>query len=499
MGAPSNVSALSAGEKIFFAVFAGALVLAVFAFEFVRPYLYLAPDSFTYFTMARQFHDTGLLFSYSGIDHTTGVHPGYYFFLMLLYPLFGHALPAWSFFINGLVLLAGIIVLSRAAGTVPAALVLLAAMTPYGVSLTNNGMESSLLFLGLSLFAAFFLRNPDAWSAGIDSRPTQAFLLGLILGGIVFSRLDAFFLVLGLYAVLFFKSGYASGWRVSWVQKMTRTFFFISLPLAAVLLIVFSMNFHYGGSILPVSGHLKSSFPSVSPGWFQNLLHLKTFALSVVVLGLYLLREFLKRRYLGILIPTLFLASLGLYLYNAFFVSDIGAWYGTLPFFSLSFVGALWLAEYIPRVTDFFRIHSSIFLPALFTVLCIAVVWAHVSFAGPNWISPHEDAARFLAAKAETGEAAGELKDGVFAFYASMPVYNLTGLANNAGYIDALRSGNISGYFEARRIRYVVGGTFGSGVQVSGSRIDFSACSDPIYDTGIVRIYGTASCFSGRL
>ena len=54
---------------------------------------YLAPDSFTYFDLVKQFWEHGVLYSYTGLEHTIGIHPGWYFLLLPLYPLAGSGLP----------------------------------------------------------------------------------------------------------------------------------------------------------------------------------------------------------------------------------------------------------------------------------------------------------------------------------------------------------------------------------------------------------------------
>lgn len=442
----------------------GIFSLCVIALEMARPYLYLAPDSFTYFVMARHAWDAHMLYSYSGIDHTTGIHPGFYFLLIPLYPLFGIALPQWSLAIGMLLVIGGIYALYRSGGIVLAALMLLLALTPYGASVSNNGMESSLLFFALSLLGAFFLagkRNP--------------FLLGCIMALAVFARLDTVFLAAALYLVLFF-----NGWTI-------RELFRASIPLVCMLLFVFFLDYHYGGSLLPLSGKIKSSFPHLSAHWFETLVSLKGFLLSLIVSGSYILWRVWKRKSVGILTPAVFLATAALYLYNGLFVSDIGAWYGTLPFFALAFVLGISGKETIALHWRFRNVGLAI--------IAGTILWSHAALSGPDWITPHEDAASYLSAHAhaQAGEAAGELKDGVFGFYASLPVYNLTGLANNQSYADALRNGTLDTYLKERNIAYIAGGSFGSGVQVPGARQGFS-CMRPFFDEGAAALFHTADC-----
>lgn len=450
----------------FFIFVSLALFIIVLGFEVVYPYHYLAPDSFTYFRMAREVWERGLLFSYSGIDHTTGVHPGFYLLLIPFYGLLGTALSQWSFVIGGACLALGLYSLYRALGGAVALTVLLLMLTPFGVSLTNNGMESSLLFLALSLVVWALVKGARPW------------MLGLVLGLAVLARLDTVFLAAAVYGV----------WVLRDIRVPLKTARAVAVSLApfiAILAIIIFMNVHYGGSIIPISGDLKSSFPHPAADWLSRLIHLKVFILSLVVTGAYLAWGWWKHRTMNTLVAAFFLGVGALWLYNGLFVSDIGAWYGALPFFALALT--------ISLVTQELSLKPMI-ATACVGVSAVLIIYLHVTMSGEDWVTPHQVAAEFLTTHSVPADAVGELKDGVFGFYSPMPVYSLTGLASNAEYVEALQSGTIAQYLKAHHIEYIVGGTFGSGVQVPGAAHTFDECSNPVYDTGIVEIFKTADC-----
>ena len=482
----------------------GLLAGVVLALEFTHPFRYLAPDSFTYFTMARQVYDSGLLFSYSGVDHTTGIHPGFYFFLIPFYPLFMLALPAWTFVLGAIVLAYSMFLLYRAFGLTVASVVALFMLTPYGVSLTNNGMESSLVVLGLSLFAYYVTR------CALSLTRKQALILGCLFGLIVFVRLDLIFVVMSFYMLYALSHGIAGGWNKETLKRVVRDLSFVSLSFGAIFFATLLLYIAYGGSPIPISGALKSSFPHLSSEWMLNLFRLKIFVASGVLVGGYLLSNYLRHRPFEIFVPTLFFASLALYFYNALFASGMGAWYGTLPFFAATLVAGLLLREIKPTRT-------LIAVPAFVLLLVFYIAHSHFTLSREDWVTPHRDAAAYLDEYASEGDAAlgsqeplakaalgkpkpmakaaGELKDGVFAFYSKRPTYSLTGLANDQEYVDAVRGGVLAEYFEKKHIAYVVGGSFYSGVQVSGyEELFIRDCKEPFYDTGIVTIFHTADC-----
>jgi len=429
-----------------------------------HPYAYLAADSFTYFTLVRQVYDSHLLFSYSGLDHTTGIHPGFYFLLIPVYLIAGINLPSWSLVIGSVLILAASGLIYLTYGPAPAVGFWLLLLTPYGITLTNNGMESALVIFILSLLT-YLLSRPSP----------PPLLLGLILGLGVAARLDLIFLGAAFYSWFLIKRLF------SW-----RSFGLVSLGFGLPLIIIAGLNLYFGGSIMPVSGALKSSFPGLTADWLANLWRLKIFLIATLIMCGYLIHRYLiKVGSPELIIPILGMAVIGLYVYNALFMAGIGAWYGVLPVFTIAIIISLLLRDMSPLRR---------WLSSLVAIAAIVIIVSHFYFAAQktDWISPHQIAAAWLLERARSGEAAGELKDGVFAFYAKLPVYSLTGLANNHDYGAAIRRGELPAYLAARNINYVVG--FDSGVQVPGGEQLFRSCREAIYEDEWVTIYPVRTC-----
>ncbi len=469
----------------------GILITAVLFMQILHPSHYLAGDSFTYFNMVRVFHDTGLLYSYSGIDHATGVHPGYYFFLIPLYLVFGLSIPVWSFIFNGLLLAGGLYLCYRVFGLMTATVMLLLVGVAQGSASTNNGMESSLLFLTLSATAYLLSRI-----AGELPTTRQSLALGFFLGAAVFIRLDTVFFVV---TTLFFLTWYGLYTHLNRVQikKLAWSLACIGIPLFVWMLLIFAINLHYDGTLVPLSGKLKSSFPHLSQEsfTFPTLWLLKVFIVSIVVGGMYLLWRACTHRQWGILLPALVSSSIILFLYNALFVLGIGAWYGALPFFALALTAGLFARDVFSSLSLFVFRSSRSLVFGFFCVLALGTVLvtaSHFARQEKDWLDPYKEAVAFLTEHALPGETAGEFMDGVFAFYSvKVPVYSLTGLGNNKEYVEALRSGTLGQYLKEKNIRYILSG--GSGIQVPGAT-QFLDCSHAIYDRVDVKIYATDNC-----
>ncbi len=453
---------------------------------------YLAPDSFTYFTMVRKLFETGQWFSFSGLDHTTGIHMGYYFLLIPFYPLFQLDIPAGSFLINTLLLLGGCAFLYRGFGLSTALLAFLGMLTPYGASASINGMESSLAFFSLCLFAVFFRQALNTQHV----TRKQAVKLGSIFGLMILARLDLILLVGGALSVLTwqrFRQKKLS--KADW-KNIIRELSLILLPFIGIFAGMAFINLFFGGSILPISGKLKSSFPVPVVNWMHQLSHLKLFIGAIILLGSFLIKNILQKQKMDGLVLTLLFGTTALWIYNGIFASGIGAWYGTLPLFAALYILGQ-LAQDILHTSGFFqRIHPAIIHLGT-VIMCAAIAWSHLSLTAlEDWVTPHQEAAQFLNQYAKPGEAGAELKDGVYAFYSTIPVYSLTGLANNESYAQAARTNNYATYFTDRSIRYVIEGSRSSGIQVPNAPNPFYQCKQTLYDQGIVTIFAATSCFN---
>lgn len=455
-------------------------------------YRYLAGDSFTYFAMVRKFHETGTWFSYSGVDHTMGIHLGYYFLTIPLYALVGIAIPTYAFVLNLVLILLGIGFLVRAFGRTVGLIAFFGSLSTYGGVILNNGLESSLVFCTLSLFVWFVQSHVGSVRLSLQ----RSMLLGGLLGLLILARLDLIFLVMAFYVVFAWQRLKVFGRSATALKQTVTECIFIGLGFGIVFLLLACLNQKFNGSIVPISGRLKSSFPHPRAEAIVHLGQLKIFMAAAILLGCALLKNIVKKQSIPFFLPVLFLGSCALWIYNGVFASGIGAWYGVLPFFSVLILIGMAIEQgstSVAMTPSFQRwvVSGMVFL------LSGAIVIDHLRRDIPDWISPHQAAAAFLDERAKPGETAGELKDGVFAFYAHLPVYSLTGLANNAVYVHAVQQGLLDQYARERSLHYVISGSVASGVQVPGGELLFTHCTNPLYDHDLVQIFTMESCLNG--
>jgi hypothetical protein len=478
--------------RYFLIALIASLFAAVLYFQAIRPHEFLMDDSFTYFTMARQAHDAGVLYSYTGLDHATGAHPGYYLLLVALYPIFGLSIPEASIFINATLVLIALIISFRTFGPTVAVTMLFVTLLGPAASAVQNGLESSLLFLSLAMTACVLAQNED----GHFSKK-QALVLGLCLGFTIWARLDTIFFPMAVVAIIALHL-YTEDRSISNVRRIVITLGYILFPFFVALLGIFALNFHYDGTLLPLSGRLKSSFPIPTKSYLVNEPRLWILKLFIVALGLgalYLYLLLRKRRRIGILIPSLMISCAMLLSYDFLFVSGIGAWYGTLGLFTTALVSGLLLKMFLEDRKIAQTPINGILLCFSTGVICLVILLTHIYRRTPipDWITPNLPAVAFLAEHARPGERAAELKDGIFAFYSTkVPTYNLTGLGNNKEYANAVKSGKLAEYLKEKQVAYIIGG-FDSPIQVRGARVNMSF-ADPIFDNGVTKIYPIANC-----
>ena len=216
-----------------------------------------------------------------------------------------------------------------------------------------NGMESSLVLLA---FALLFW----AWRADLPRRRPGVF--GSCLALLTLARLDQLFVAAAIYAVI--------AWRERWWRSTAslRSGWILTGGFALPLLAYFVMNSFFFGSIVPVSGQLKSTFPWPTIQNARTAFHVissffgaprppifdfwRIFQLAVPGMAA-LLAPFLLRRDRAFLLATsmgvLMLAS-----YNFLFVLtyDQGHWYMPLGTLLVSLIALdlsdHWLADVRP-------------------------------------------------------------------------------------------------------------------------------------------------------
>lgn len=262
----------------------------------VTPFRYFAGDSFYYFTVARNFAETGKL-TFDQTHPTNGFHPLWQILTGLLYKtvlIFGLSevtflkmvLLASMILVSLGVLFSGMAVI-KARGKLTAVFTLM----PVGVyallilpvwlyyidyrgfrtSMAGpfplygtmwsfmDGMESSLVIFAFGLLFFAFINHTE--KAGNNS-----VLLGLLAAFLVLSRLDHIFIAFGVSLYFIFRAlKYRN--RRSVVDLLLFT-----ACLAVPIAVYMCFNYTYAHTLMPVSGVAKTTFPRPSSANLYNLI-----------------------------------------------------------------------------------------------------------------------------------------------------------------------------------------------------------------------------------
>jgi len=243
-----------------------------------RVFGYLAADSFYYFTVARNLA-SGAGVSFDGEYATNGFHPLWQLYTALLYAVtsltgLGESAFLVGAFLSSLLLSALATVLlgscfRLALGRVPAAFPLVpvglyalstASIQPLYGSLWSfaNGMETGATLAAFAWVLRCLVRRELGGSRSIDLQ------LGVALSVMLLSRLDHAALAVCLLAVYALR---APPWRGPRLLALAA----VAGPFGFTLAVYLCFNWLSAGSLLPVSGAVKSSFPESS---IANLFYL---------------------------------------------------------------------------------------------------------------------------------------------------------------------------------------------------------------------------------
>lgn len=312
------------------------------------------------------------------------------------------------------------------------------------------GMESGLALL---LAGLVFLRASRD-DVLIRPTPTRADAqLGVLVGLLLLTRLDAVWMGLALAAVVGWHAwGGASGsplarlwatWRKGW-----GTFW----PVLALVIPYLLWNELVFGHVVPISGILKSTFPAVGPhpaGIKYNLLHVALVApAALTALDL----AWQGRKAAAWALGALVLGALVHILETFLFMG-----WAVLPthFGTFQFLGAFGLGHLVARVGE----------RALWPARGAALAVGGLSLAAMAWSLPKGDRGFALTAEAAGRWARAQLPEdaflamkdsGVFTFFAQRRVANLDGIISDLAYQEDLCHGRLEEHLRAAGVTHVV-------------------------------------------
>jgi len=446
----------------------GGVLLALAVFVIAAPMpriLAVVPDDAAYYFKIAENASAGRGLTFDGISRTNGFQP---LWLGALVPVYAahRGEPETMFRVFLLLQLA---LLAAAAALVRAALRRF--YPPHVVSLCGlllvfsvlvpavNGMESAILVLSLALV----LYAGVVWGIGARSGVARHVLFGALLGLAALARLDTVFLPLAIGAAWLAR---AAARREG--GRLIRELLGLTLGAAAVVAPYLAWNVVSFGSLMPISGALKSSFPAISLSG-ATFSHLGKRGLAGLLLAVcYLILYSVRFGARGKARPARTTWTAGLAVASAAVVAHflhtvlfmrwaVFSWH----FVPYAFLGCLIVCEPLERLLPGLSARASraIYLLAVAVVLALGLFGLVSAFHRPldrTWSTAAYEAA--LWARAETPpDAVFAMKDaGNFGYFSERSTINLDGVVNNLAYQRALRDRELGRYLARRGAGYIV-------------------------------------------
>lgn len=450
-----------------FLIAAVALFMAVFFLASgVHRVLIAAPDDAAYYFKIAANAAGGRGLTFDGINRTNGFQPLWLYLLTAVFAVC-HREPETM---CRIVLLLQVVLLAGAAALLHSLVArffsrrtvcLCLALFAFFVFIPSaNGMESAILVLFLA--AALFFGASARIFARRDARREPVF--GLLLGLLVLARLDMIFVPLVVVAFACARAIAAHGERRLHIARAAGLLGGIAV-IVAPYLIYNRVSF---GSVMPISGALKSSFPVVTrSGYALSTLGVRAWVGLLMALG-YLVWSLVRLRVPpgGREVPGYFRTAMSLmaiaillhFLHSVLFMKWAVFHWHYVPYVFFGVVSVCEPAERMlagggPKRGDFlYR-----FVLAAIIVLGILTTFKNLSRPPEmDWRAAAYDAG--LWARENTArEAVFAMKDaGNFGYFSERRVINLDGVVNNREYQAALRERSLRGYLAIKGVRYFV-------------------------------------------
>jgi hypothetical protein len=459
-----NVSQNRAAFAAALLVLAGAAIVCVqFAWQSdVRHLLVRIADDASYFMTTARNMAAGRGMTFDGIHSSNGFQP---LWLLLLVPLFTlHGPPETMIrlvvLLQGALLVIAFLLLYRAHARMFSARTALVSGILFIFLVANpsvNGMESALLVLLLIVLFGYGLQLSQA-----PISRYRALCFGMLLGLVVLARLDMVFIVLALL-------GCCMHYVLDRSTRATATaaIVFAGLGCGAVLAPYLSFNYTQFGSMMPISGAVKSVFPSLalSQGTLGAVgrTHYACVALAVGWLTWRSIRAGspLPRPgndYYTVSTTALAWAVILHFLNTILFMRwGVFSWY----FVPYRLFAVMLAARGVDSIVKSGLIGRTpaIYWEAVMLLLAGGVWRQYTTDQYPlngSWHAAVYNAAVWAREHTAETDVFAMTDSGDFAFFSCRQVVNLDGLANNMQYQRAIADRRINQYLRSNHVRYLV-------------------------------------------
>jgi hypothetical protein len=335
-------------------------------------------------------------------------------------------------------------------GPEAAVLVALFVLLPRFLNVALSGMESSLVILVEAVLLVEVVRSRVLTS----TEPTwQDARSGALLGLFMLARLDGVFVLLA-FAVQIALHGlrHGSGGFAARLGRVVAKGFAVYWPVLLLVLPYLAWNQLVFGHLVPISGALKTSFPT--PGWSPG--HLPIEHVGLLGLGFSgAAVAWLAGRRGDPLVRALAVLCVGLSAHALFTIVymrwAIFSWHfaAFLPAGALGaalFVNAL--ATRVPRPA----IHLLLLLLLGFQVVTQAF---SISRLNRTFTTAGREAGSWVARELPPDAILGMKDSGIFTYFAERRVVNLDGVANSFDYQRALCAGELERHLHERGVQYI--------------------------------------------
>ncbi|MDD4857332.1 MAG: hypothetical protein PHD74_04405 [Candidatus Krumholzibacteria bacterium] len=499
-------------------IVAGVLVLSLFIITApMHRVLTVIPDDAAYYFKIAQNVSEGRGLTFDGINRTNGFQP---LWLCILIPFYSIVRGDPEAMCRIVIVLQGVL-LALAAVLLNAVLVRFFSKRAAFVSLllfmffifvqAANGMESAVLILSLSALLLFGARTHMLGPR--DAR--RDLILGMLLGFVVLARLDMVFVPLVVLGAKFGGALIAREGRSVRVARSAAVlcgFAAIFVPYAVYNRVSF-------GSVMPISGALKSSFPRATLSDYAFSTLGKRGLLGLAMAFAYLLWRVVRPRrpmdppgnagYFRSAMAVMACAILLHFLHTILFMRWAVFGWHYVPYILF---GVVMVCEPLDRLLSCMTVKRSGFAYWI-AVAAIVVIGCSSVFRNLNrspeksWHVAAYDAA--LWARQNTGPLAiFAMKDaGTFGYFSERSVINLDGVVNNREYQAALREKNLNGYLAVKGVRFIVQHAFWNRPDIISGDYDayeisyrsrlFDSDSEPVVLRKVDEAYRSRPYFDG--
>ena len=445
---------------LFFLVF--ALSVAFILFADIREIIFRVPDDASYYLKIGENFNSGLGFTFDGINRTNGFQPLWQYaiiFITFLYRGSPESTLRLVLLIQVILLYFSGIILFKFLSQYFEKKIVLTAGIFYIIFVffqSINGMETALLVFFISLLITY----SDRYRVLINNNLRNEFVFGLIFGLIILARLDSVFFIIPVGVIFILKFLFNDK------QKTLMPVFVFFSGAGLIILPYLIYNYVQFQNIIPISGYLKSSFPEINfNNKLNNMLHYREilFAFSAMIYLGWFAAKF-KRNKNNFYLSSLAVMSSGvvlLFLYILFFMNwVIFSWY----FITYSLFVSLAVCLPMKFILSKQKNHIgaalfwgfTIFISLYYGIKTYNTFSADYINLGSNWNIESYKASQWT--KSNTGKAdIFAMKDaGHFSYFSEREVINLDGLVNNFDYQEVIKNKSLNKYLKDNNVKYIV-------------------------------------------